>query len=103
MNDICVDIVNVALSHVTLLFSFTTEELLPVSLKYEHSKPQSNEEAVNEAFLSITHLSRESQKETKPDSAQHFSKLVFSIRKLNTEAMQTLWQKVHNEEDGKIR
>ncbi|KAL9951489.1 hypothetical protein ACROYT_G044158 [Oculina patagonica] len=78
------------------------EEFQLVSLKYAHAQPKSNQKAINDAFYLVTRLSKESQYSTRPDSAQHFSGLVFNIRKLNTPAMQSLWQKVHNEEDHKM-
>lgn len=80
-----------------------SEELRPVSLKYAHAQPQSNEKAINDAFYLLTRLSKDSRQSTKPDSAQHFSDLVFKTRKLNTPAMESLWQKVHNEEDNKMQ
>jgi len=80
-----------------------SEELRPVSLKYAHAQPQSNQKAINDAFYLLTRLSKDSKQSTKPDSAQHFSDLVFKIRKLNTPAMESLWQKVHNEEDNKMQ
>ena len=85
-----------------LTFSFAGG-LRSVSLKYTHSQPQSNEEAIRDAYYLISRLSQESRKSTKPESAQHFSGLVYSIRKLNTPAMENLWQKVHQEEDEKMQ
>ncbi|PFX28884.1 Apolipophorin [Stylophora pistillata] len=79
------------------------ERLRPVSLRYAHAQPQSNQEAITDAFYWASRLSKESKQSTKPESAQHFSNLVFSIRKLSTPAMETLWQKIHNEEDPKMR
>ena len=79
------------------------EGLRPVSLKYAHAQPQSNQEAITDAFYLASRLSKESKRSTKPESAQHFSSLVFSIRKLSTPAMETLWQKIHNEEDPKMQ
>ena len=78
-------------------------ELRPISLKYEHAQPQSNQRAINDAFYLITRLSQDSKQSTKPDSAQHFSDLVFKIRKLTVAAMESLWQKVHYEEDNKMQ
>ncbi|XP_068726618.1 uncharacterized protein [Montipora capricornis] len=82
--------------------SISIEGLRPVSLKFGHEQPQSNEDGIRDAFYLVTRLSKDSHKNTKPDSAQHFSELVFSIRKLSTEAMEKLWQKVHQEEDPKM-
>lgn len=84
-------------------FHYILEGLRPVSLKYAHAQPQSNQEAITDAFYLASRLSKESKHSTKPESAQHFSSLVFSIRKLSTPAMETLWQKIHNEEDPKMQ
>lgn len=80
-----------------------SEQLRPVSLKYAHAQPVSNQKAINDAFYLLSRLSKDSKQSTKPDSAQHFSDLVFKIRKLTTPAMQSLWQKVHYEEDNRMQ
>lgn len=83
--------------------NFFSEEFRSVSLKYAHSTPVSNEDAIINAYYLVNRLTQQSRTSTKPDSAQHFSELVFSIRKLNTPAMEKLWQKVHQEEDEKMQ
>ena len=86
-----------------ILVIFFSEEFRSVSLKYAHSTPVSNEDAIINAYYLVSRLTQQSRTSTKPDSAQHFSELVFSIRKLNTPAMEKLWQKVHQEEDEKMQ
>lgn len=63
-------------------------------LSFKHSTPDADNLESQRVIEMIQLLARQSMEETKPESARVFSKLVFSIRKLDTRAMVKVWDNV---------
>jgi len=63
-------------------------------LSFSHSVTEPNNLESQRVIEMIQLLARQSMDETKPESARLFSKLVFSMRKLDTRAMTKVWDNV---------
>jgi len=63
-------------------------------LSFQHHSPEPDSLESQRVIELIQHLVHQSREETKPESARLFSKLVFSLRKLENRAMMKVWENI---------
>ena len=57
-----------------------------LSLRFEHPEAQTSSRQLEELERNFVSLARESAKETKPESANRFARLVYRLRRLDSKA-----------------